>query len=143
MVNNIASKLDVIPVNKSRRNNTVCSFCKKAGHEESRCFKKKTCHTCGVVGHIAKFCRSKALDGQTASLSTTTEDKNLVPAQRTIVEVEIEMKTINLLYDTGSQFSIITQERYDSLPVKLPLHRITQSGIVIDGHKFDFRVSLI
>ena len=125
MVNNIASKLNVIPVNKSRRNNTVCSFCKKAGHEESRCFKKKTCHTCGVVGHIAKFCRSKALDGQTASLSTTTEDKNLVLAQRTIVEVETETKTINLLYDTGSQFSIITRT-YNSLPFKQPLHRITQ-----------------
>ena len=91
-----------------------------------------------MVGHIAKFCRSKAFDGQTASLSTTTEDKNLVPAQRTIVEVEIETMTINLLYDTGWQFSIITQERYDSLPVKPPLHRITQSGIGIDGHKFDF-----
>jgi len=45
---------------------------------------------------------------------------------------------VKLLYDTGSQFSIITRKTYDSLPVKPPLSAVKQSGIGIDGHKFNF-----
>ena len=43
-----------------------------------------------------------------------------------------------LLYDTGSQFPIITRQTYYSLPCKPPLVEVKQSGIDIDGLKFTF-----
>ena len=86
IVNNIAIKLDILSANdKSQRNNTICSFCKKVLHEESRCFKNKKCNTCGVVRHIARFYKSTTTNNLTPSLTATAEDKHLVPSQITIV----------------------------------------------------------
>ena len=43
-----------------------------------------------------------------------------------------------LLGDTGSQFSFITRDDYDRLPIKPPLQKVEQSGVGIDGSKFAF-----
>ena len=43
-----------------------------------------------------------------------------------------------LLGDTGSQFSFITRDDYDRLPIKPPLQKVEQSGVGIDGSKFSF-----
>ena len=53
-----------------------------------------------------------------------------------MVNVEIGGRKVELLCDTGSQFSIITKQTYDFLPCKRPLVEFKQSGIGIDGHKF-------
>ena len=43
-----------------------------------------------------------------------------------------------LLGDTGSQFSFITRDDYDRLPIKPPLQKVEQSAVGIDGSKFAF-----
>ena len=55
-----------------------------------------------------------------------------------MVNVEIGGKNIELLYDTGSQLSIITKTTYDTLLDKPPLIDVKQSGVGIDGHQFQF-----
>ena len=42
------------------------------------------------------------------------------------------------LNGTGSQFSIVTRDDYDRLPLKPPLQQVEQSGVGIDGFKFAF-----
>ena len=55
-----------------------------------------------------------------------------------MVNIEIDGENVEPLYDTGSQFSIITRQTYDSLPCKPLLVGVKQSGIGTDGHKFTF-----
>ena len=47
-------------------------------------------------------------------------------------------KPISFLYNTGSQYTIITRKTYDSLPNKPPLSPLNSSGIGVDGHTFCF-----
>ena len=55
-----------------------------------------------------------------------------------MVNEEIGGKSVDLSYDTGSQFSIITKQIYDFLPCKPHLVEVKQSGIGTDSHKFTF-----
>ena len=55
-----------------------------------------------------------------------------------MVNEEIGGKSVELSYDTGSQFSIITKQIYDFLPCKPHLMEVKQSGIGTDSHKFTF-----
>ena len=55
-----------------------------------------------------------------------------------MVNEEIGGKSVELSYDTGSQFSIITKQIYDFLPCKPHLVEVKQSGIGTDSHKFTF-----
>ena len=114
----------------------ICLFCNKSGHVGSKCFKRGKCYGCGKIGHIAKFCTENQQSSNVASFENT--DPNFRPAQRTMVNVEIGGKNVELLYDTGSQFSIVTKRKYDSLPCKPLLVEIKQSGIGIDGQKLTF-----
>ena len=50
-----------------------------------------------------------------------------------MVNVEIDGKTVELFYDTSSQFSIITRQTYNSLPCKLPLAEVKQSSFIYKG----------
>ena len=119
---------------KPVQSTVTCSFCGKKGHNENKCFKKKTCFVCNKQGHIARYCSQK----NTAAACETPTFDNIQPAPRTIVTVNISGKEVDLLFDTGSQFSIITKETYDTLPIKPPLMNVQQSGIGIDGHRFQF-----
>ena len=67
-----------------------------------------------------KFCREnkESSSPKTNVASLENSDGNMTPAQRTIVNVEIGGKNVDLLYDTGSQCSIITRDTYDSLIIK-------------------------
>ena len=56
-----------------------------------------------------------------------------------MVKAKIRAKNVELLYHTGSQFSIITKQTYDSLSCKPPLVEVKQNGIDIGGHKFSFK----
>ena len=120
-----------------RRNKSVCQFCKKLRHTEERCFKKKTCRKCNQVGHIAKFCKDAKTDSLAVD-SSTTYDEKIEPAQRTFVKLNISNQPIDFLYDTGSQFSIMTRETYNKLNSKPPLFDIAKSGTGIDGSQFKF-----
>ena len=55
-----------------------------------------------------------------------------------MVNEEIGGKSVELSYDTGSQFSIITKQIYDFLPCKPHLVEVKQSGMGTDSHKFTF-----
>ena len=55
-----------------------------------------------------------------------------------MVNEEIGGKSVELSYDTGSQFSIITKQIYDFLLCKPHLVEVKQSGIGTDSHKFTF-----
>ena len=93
-------------------------------------------NACGKIGHIAKFCTENQQSSNVTSFENTKP--NFRPAQRTMVNVEIGGKNVELSYDTGSQFSIITKQAYDSLPCKFPLVEVKPSGIGIDNHRFTF-----
>ena len=40
---------------------TLCSYCKKSNHPQSRCWWRPDikCHKCGQLGHIGKVCKSQ------------------------------------------------------------------------------------
>ena len=114
----------------------ICSFWNKSGHVGSKYFKRRKCYACRKIGHIAKFCTENQQSSNVASFENT--DRNSRPAQSTKVNVEIRGKNVELLYNTGSQFSIITKQTYGYLPYKPPLVKVKESGIGIDGHTFTF-----
>ena len=140
MMHKMFNKIDNSQPNFNKNTPPSCSYCGKVGHAENKCFKKKKCYSCGKSGHIAKFCleNKHSIKPEVSVTSLENTDPNMLPARRTIVNVEIGGKHVDLLYDTGSQFSIITKQTYDSLPIKPPLMEVKQSGIGIDGHRFQF-----
>ena len=60
------------------------------------------------------------------------------PGERLVIKVKVGPNTIDLIYDTGSQFTIITRKVYESLDVKPPLVPLQRSGISITWTKFNF-----
>ena len=118
----------------------VCNFCNKAGHSEERRFKKKACHKCSEIGHIAKFCPKNRNEHPTAAaqVDKSNVSNDLIEPAQTILSVNVGQNKIDFLYDTGSQFSIMMKSTYDNLVTKPPLIDVTKSGIGIDGHRFDF-----
>ena len=66
------------------------------------------------------------------------QKENLEAEQRTLINVCIGGKPVSLLYDTGSQYTIITRKASDSLPNKSRLSPFNSSGIGVDGHTFCF-----
>ena len=64
---------------------------------------------------------------------------NLREAPRIILKLEIEGSRVDMLYDSGSTYSIITQNTYDSLKYKLPLTPVNKSGITISQERFEIQ----
>ena len=71
------------------------------------------------------------------SLEGLTKE-HLEPEQRTLINVCVSDKPVSYLYDTGSQYTIITRKTYGSLTNKHPLSPFNSSGIAVDGHTFCF-----
>ena len=140
MMKIILNKLDEKPSQDEKKNNS-CNYCGKTGHIEEKCFKKKTCHICKQKGHIARYCRDRNKN-EVPNAATRTKESislgNKEKASRTILKINVGNQKIDFLYDTGSQYSIMKKETYDSLENKPPLNPVTQSGIGIDGHSFGF-----
>ena len=88
------------------------------------------------MGHIGKFYKSGKGE---SDLRATELSSNSSCARRTTgYKVKIGPNTIDLLYDIGSQFTIITRKVYESLHVKPPLIPLHLSGISITGRKLYF-----
>ena len=112
---------------------TICEECQKPGHSRQNCFKLKTCYRCQEVGHIGRFCKKT-----TESNASNNLDDATVPEQRTMIQVKLGAQMINCLYDTGSQYSMLTRETYNALETKPPLSDVNRLGSGIDGRQFKF-----
>ena len=125
--------------NKNVQTKVECKICHKSGHSEDKCFKQKTCFKCRQKGHIARYCRNETQNREhTSAFKCDKGDSDVFePAQRTVISVNIGEQTVDFLYDTGSQFSILKRSAYDNLVHRPPLNDIRKSGIGIDGHRFD------
>ena len=52
------------------------------------------------------------------------------------MKLDISGKELMFLYDTESQFFIITREDYERLSANPPLQQVEKSGLGVDGSKF-------
>ena len=113
MISTILKKVDdktpsqsLNPLTKSSQQD-ICLFCYKSGHVGSKCFKHRKCYACEKIGNIAKFCAESQQSSSVALLENT--DPNFRPAHCTMVNVEIGGENVQHLYDTESQFLIISK----------------------------------
>ena len=123
----------------SQNNRPFCCNYQKPGHFVGNCFALRKCFHCIEKGHIAKN-RKKTHSAPTAINSfedLTKED--LQPEQRTLINVHVSDEPVSFLYDTGSQYTIITRKTYDSLLNKPPLSPFNFSGIGVDGFEIFIR----
>ena len=122
----------------SQNNRTFCSNCQKPGHFVGNCFALRKCFSCNEKDHITKNCNKTHSAPTTVNLRECFTKEHLEPEQRTLINFRVSDKPISLLYDTGSQYIIITRKTYDSLPNNPPLSPFNSSGIGVDGHTFCF-----
>ena len=55
-----------------------------------------------------------------------------------MIKVDVGGQTISCLYDTGSQYSILTRDTYNTLKAKPPLSDVDRLGSGVDGNSFKF-----
>ena len=129
----------------------ACSNCGANGHDRSRCYKLKTCYHCGMKGHISKHCRKKRENSQapkngrvssSAGRMTAESQINgengvaLKPVPRIMLKLNIGGSDMDILYDPGSMYTMITRRAYDELKIKPPLVPVNRGGIGISGETF-------
>ena len=129
----------------------ACSNCRANGHDRSRYYKLKTCYHCGMKGHISKHCRKKRENSQapkngrvnsSAGRMTAESQINgkngvaLKPVPRIMLKLNIGGSDMDILYDPGSMYTIITRRAYDELKIKPPLVPVNRGGIGISGETF-------
>ena len=56
---------------------------------------------------------------------------------RIILQAEIGVANIPLLYDPGSMYTMLTREEFERLPQKPPLMPASRSVIGVSGEKFE------
>ena len=95
----------------------------------------RKCFNCNEKGHIAKNCKKTHSAPTTVNSLEGFTKEHLEPEQRTLINVYISDKPVSFLYDTGSQYTIITRETYDSLPNKSPLSPFNSSEIDVENLK--------
>ena len=129
----------------------ICDYCQKTGHIRSQCHRLKTCNKCQRKGHIAKFCREskeyscdragasktslKSASGK-AQIDTNESQVKLQPVSRITRHVDVGGREIDMLYDPGSTYSMITRETYESLQVRPPIVPVTNTGVGVSGGTF-------
>lgn len=84
---------------KQQNRFTVCSHCKKPGHNFENCFLRATCNNCGIIGHTSNVCRNAK---KMFSISKSNENLHYM-------EVTICGKSIMFLIDTGASLSLINR----------------------------------
>ena len=122
----------------SQNNRPFCSNCQKPGHFVGNCFALRKCFNYDEKGHIATNCKKAHSAPATVNLLEGFTKEHCEPEQPTLINVCVSDKPVSFLYDTGSQYTIITRKTYDSLPNKPPLSSFNSSGIGVDGHTFCF-----
>ena len=119
-----------------RNSRPLCSNCQKPGHFFGKCFALRKCFNCNEKGHIAKNCKKTHNAHATINSLEGLTTEHLEAVQRTLIKVCASDKPVPFLYDTESQYTIITRKTYDSLPNKPPLSPFSSSGISVDRHTF-------
>ena len=122
----------------SQNNTPISSNCQKPDDFVGNCFVLRKCFSCNEKGHIAKNSKKTHIAVATVSSLERLTKEHLEPEQRTLINIRVSDKPVSFLYDTGSQYTIITRKTYDSLPNKPPLSPFNSSGIGVDGHTFCF-----
>ena len=108
----------------------TCNICNKKGHVAKNCFTTKTCFKCNTKGHIAKFCKNGPIV-QTCCEQTfektniILETVNINNVSRILIDTRIAEQNVVMLYDPGSEYSIISRSMCEKLSVKPPLVPVT------------------
>ena len=121
----------------------TCNICNKKGHLAKNCFTTKTCFKCNTKGHIAKFCKNdpnvQTCCGQTFEKTNIIhETVNIDNVSRILINTRIAEQNVVMLYDPGSEYSIISRSMYEKLSVKPPLLPVNRCGVGINNSKFQF-----
>jgi len=98
-----------------------CVCCGRSGHSKEKCFyKRQSCHTCGKVGHTKAVCRSKKREvtHKRDSVHNVTENDSLLfNIGKGLFEhiVSIQGRKVKMIFDTGSEVSIINERVHEAL----------------------------
>ena len=69
-------------------------------------------------------------------MKVSDAEQEVKPSKRLFLKLHISGKELMFLYDTESQFFIITREDYERLSAKPTLQQVEKSGLRVDGSKF-------
>ena len=108
---------------------STCSRCGAAHSADSCKYKSATCHYCKKPGHLAKVCRKKAKDLQSApsgprthqlDASDTVEEYSLYYSssgkpQPLLVSLRLNNVDVSMEVDTGAALSVISEQTYREL----------------------------
>ena len=111
-----------------------CGHCHKLGHVEKSCFLLRKCFKCNKTGHISRFCTDDSPKNSAGIFDSHCA--RLPTSERMFLKIGIGSKLIDLLYDTGSMYTMITRKIYDQLDSKPALIPLEKSGVGATGHKF-------
>ena len=114
----------------SQNDRPLYSNCQKPNHFVSNCFALRKCFNCNEKGHIAKNCKKTHSAPATINSLEGLKKEHLGPEQHILIKVSD--KPVPFLYDTGSQYTIITRKTYYSLSNKPPSSSFSSSGIGFD-----------
>ena len=94
-------------------------------------------------GHIAKFCKNdpnvQTCCGKTFEKTIIIhETVNIDNVSRILINTRITEQNVVMLYDPGSEYSIISRSMCEKLSVKPPLVPVNRCGVGIDHSKFQF-----
>ena len=118
------------------RKEVTCGHCSKKGHDEKNRFLLRKYFRCSKLGHISRFCPENRPPSSYANIYDDTST-NLPPSERMFLKVAIGEERIELLYNTGSMYTMIKKEIYDNLRTKPALLPLEKSGVGATGHKFN------
>lgn len=137
---------------RSKEKRNVCYNCGDAEHESKNCPDKDKgpkCFGCNNFGHLSKDCTTKKEKSTTKPKDKKKDDVAQVlclTKDRTRVHKEIELngKKINCMFDTGSDFNVMREEKFRSDnfgELKPTTFRCRGVGSVINGiGEFDVKI---